>query len=102
MKLDIDATVLYALGHHKSRVYYKDLQVASPYNTYRHKGLPPGPIASPGIPSLEAALAPERHDFLFYVASPDGSHIFSRTEAEHNATVARLRAEARNANHPLR
>ncbi len=91
MKLDIDATVLYALGHHKDRVLYKDLQVASPYNTYRHKGLPPGPIASPGLPSLEAALSPEQHDFLFYVASPDGSHVFTRTEAEHNAAVARMR-----------
>jgi len=96
MKLDIDATVLYALGHHKSRVYYKDLAVDSPYNTYRHKGLPPGPIASPGLPSLMAALSPEKHDYLFYVASPDGSHIFTRTEAEHNAVVARLRAKKHN------
>lgn len=92
MRLDIDATVLYALGHHKERVLYKDLEVASPYNTYRHKGLPPGPIASPGIPSLEAALNPEKHGFLYYVASPDGSHVFTRTEAEHNAAVARIRA----------
>jgi UPF0755 protein len=97
MKLDIDATVLYALGHHKNRVMYKDLQVKSPYNTYRHIGLPPGPIASPGLPSLEAALAPERHDFLFYVATPDGSHVFARTEAEHNKNVARLRALKRSA-----
>jgi UPF0755 protein len=92
MMLDIDATVLYALGYHKDRVLYKDLEVDSPYNTYRHKGLPPGPIASPGLPSLEAALHPEKHDFLFYVASPDGSHIFTRTEVEHNAAVARMRA----------
>lgn len=92
MKLDIDATVLYALGHHKERLYYKDLRVDSPYNTYRHKGLPPGPIASPGIASLRAALAPEKHEYLFYVASPDGSHVFTRTEAEHNAAVARMRA----------
>lgn len=92
MKLDIDATVLYALGRHKDRVLYKDLEVDSPYNTYRHKGLPPGPIASPGLPSLEAALHPEKHDFLFYVASPDGSHVFTRSEPEHNAAVARMRA----------
>jgi len=92
MKLDIDASVLYALGHHKTRVFYKDLAVRSPYNTYRHKGLPPGPIASAGIPSLRAALAPERHAYLFYVASPDGSHVFTRTEAEHNRAVARMRA----------
>jgi len=92
MRLDIDATVLYALGHHKERVLYKDLEVASPYNTYRHKGLPPGPIASPGLPSLDAALNPDKHDFLYYVASPDGSHIFTRTEAEHNVQVAKMRA----------
>jgi UPF0755 protein len=92
MKLDIDATVLFALGRHKERVLYRDLQVASPYNTYRHKGLPPGPIAAPGLPSLVAALHPESHDFLFYVAAPDGSHVFTRTEAEHNAAVARMRS----------
>ena len=89
MKLDIDATVLYALGRHKNRVMYKDLKIDSPYNTYRHKGLPPGPIASPGLPSLLGALRPEKSDFLFYVAGPGKSHIFTRTEAEHNAAVAK-------------
>lgn len=68
MKLDIDATVLYAIGHHKTRVLYSDLKVDSPYNTYRHKGLPPGPICSPGLPSLVAALHPAVHKYLFYVA----------------------------------
>jgi len=92
MRLQIDATVLYALGHHKSRVMYKDMAVESPYNTYRHKGLPPGPIASPGMPSLRAALAPEKNPYLFYVAGPGGAHIFSRTEREHYANVARMRA----------
>ncbi|HLK56838.1 MAG TPA: endolytic transglycosylase MltG, partial [Chthonomonadaceae bacterium] len=60
MKLEIDATVLYALGHHKSRVTYQDLKVESPYNTYLHPGLPPGAIANPGLSSLLAALNPER------------------------------------------
>jgi UPF0755 protein len=92
MRLDIDATVLYALGHHKDRVLYKDLQVNSPYNTYRRAGLPPGPIASPGKASLEAALNPERHDYLYYVAAPDGSHVFTRTYAEHAKAVAQMRA----------
>jgi UPF0755 protein len=96
MKLDIDATVLYALGRHKDRVLYADLKVDSPYNTYRRKGLPPGPIASPGLASLEAALNPERHDFLYYVAAPDGSHVFTRTLAEHNTAVARMRALRQN------
>ncbi|MGC8667586.1 MAG: endolytic transglycosylase MltG [Chthonomonadales bacterium] len=92
MPLQVDATVLYALGHHKSRVLYSDLKVASPYNTYRRRGLPPGPIANPGLPSLEAALHPERSDYLYYVAGPDGAHIFSRTEAEHLQCVGRMRA----------
>ncbi len=92
MKLQIDATVLYALGAHKSRVLYADLEVDSPYNTYRHAGLPPGPIASPGIACLEAAMRPEKHDYLYYVATPEGAHIFTRTEREHNQAVARMRA----------
>ena len=58
MLLQADPTVQYALGKHVARVYYKDLEVDSPYNTYKHKGLPPGPIASPGRPSIEAALYP--------------------------------------------
>lgn len=92
MPLQVDATVLYALGRHKHRVLYEDLDVPSPYNTYRHLGLPPGPIASPGLRSLRAALQPEQHDFLYYVARPDGTHVFSRTLAEH---VRALRAVGR-------
>jgi UPF0755 protein len=93
MRLQVDATVLYALGHHKDRVYDKDLKVASPYNTYLHKGLPPGPIANPGLESLKAALHPEQNDFLYYVARPDGSHIFTRSHAEHLAAVRQARQE---------
>ena len=92
MKLEIDATVLYALGHHKDRVFYKDLEVDSPYNTYRNLGLPPGPIASPGLASLEAALHPESSDYLYYVAQPNGAHVFTRTRAEHEAAVRKIRA----------
>jgi UPF0755 protein len=83
MPLQVDATVLYALGRHKDRVLYRDLEVDSPYNTYRRTGLPPGPIANPGLASLRAALRPEAHDYLYYVARPDGTHVFSRTLAEH-------------------
>lgn len=93
MKLEIDATVLYALGHHKQRVYFKDLLVDSPYNTYRHAGLPPGPIASPGAQSLRAALEPEKNDFLFYVARPNGSHYFTHTRQEHEAAIKMARSE---------
>jgi len=83
MRLECDATVLYALGRHKNRVLYRDLSIDSPYNTYRYAGLPPGPIANPGLDSIKAALHPARVDYLYYVARGDGSHIFSRTFADH-------------------
>ena len=96
MPLEIDATVLYALGHHKQRVTFKDLTVRSPYNTYRHKGLPPGPIANPGLDSLLAALHPEPNAYFFYVARPDGSHLFTRTPGEHEAAKREVRRERQN------
>lgn len=85
MRLQADATVQYALGKQKERLLYKDLEVDSPYNTYRHYGLPLAPIANPGLKSIEAALFPEEHDFLFYVTKKDGSgeHYFSKTYQEH-------------------
>jgi UPF0755 protein len=83
MPLQIDATVLYALGTHKKRVTYKDLRVKSPYNTYRNTGLPPGPIASPGYQSIISALHPAKTDYLYYVATGRGDHIFSETYKEH-------------------
>lgn len=89
MPLQIDATVLYALGKHKDVVLYKDLEVDSPYNTYRVGTLPPGPIASPGFASLEAAVAPQQTDCLYYLAKPDGSHVFSKTLDEHNRYKAK-------------
>jgi len=90
-RLEVDATVLYALGRHKPIVTYEDLKVNSPFNTYLHVGLPPGPIASPGLAAIEAALRPVQTDYLFYVARSDGSHAFSRTLAEHQAAVRRYR-----------
>ena len=90
-RLEVDATVLYALGRHKSSVTYADLKVNSPYNTYLHAGLPPGPIANPGLRAIRAALHPTRTDYLFYVARPDGSHAFSRTLSDHLANVRRFR-----------
>lgn len=89
MPLQIDATVQYALGGHREKIYYKDLEVDSPYNTYRYPGLPPGPIASPGGASLQAVIKPAKTDYLYYVAKPDGSHAFSKTLAEHNANKAK-------------
>jgi len=85
MRLESCATVQFALGKVKDVLLYEDLEIESPYNTYRNSGLPPGPIAVPGAASLEAALYPADTDFLFFVAKPDGSHYFSKTLAEHNA-----------------
>lgn len=81
--LEICATVIYALGGHRTKLLERDLRVESLYNTYRHKGLPPGPIASPGKASLAAALAPAKHDWSYYVLGADGRHLFTRTYAEH-------------------
>lgn len=94
MRLEVDATVLFALGYHKNRVLYEDLEIDSPYNTYRYAGLPPGPIANPGLECIKAALSPANTDYLFYVARPDGSHIFSRTMAEHQRAKAIARGKA--------
>ncbi|MGC8863433.1 MAG: endolytic transglycosylase MltG, partial [Armatimonadota bacterium] len=63
-----------------------------PYNTYRRAGLPPGPICNPGLAAIEAALHPANVDYLYYVARPDGSHIFGRTLAEHNRAKSALRS----------
>lgn len=85
MKLQIDATVQYALDKPKERLYYKDLEVDSPYNTYENAGLPPGPIASPSLSSIEAALYPQETKYLYYVTKKDGSqrHLFAETYSEH-------------------
>ena len=97
MKLEADPTVIYALGRHVNRVLIRDLRIKSPYNTYLHAGLPPGPIDSPGRASILAALWPAHHHYLFFVARPDGTHMFSQTGAEHADSVKvarRLRAAA--------
>jgi UPF0755 protein len=92
MKLDIDASVLYALGTRDIAQF--DREVDSPYNTYLVAGLPPTPIAAPGRASLEAAAAPVDTDFLFYVLSDlEGHHAFAATLDEHNSNVARARAD---------
>lgn len=93
MRLEVDATVLYALGRHKDTVTLDDLAVDSPYNTYRHAGLPPGPIANPGLASITAALEPARTPYLFYVARADGSHVFSRTLTEHLIAIRKYRGK---------
>jgi UPF0755 protein len=91
MPLQADPTVQYALGRHVDRVLYKDLEVSSAYNTYKHAGLPPGPIASPGLPSIEAALFPANVPYLFFVATPDGHHEFRTTFSEHREAIGEIR-----------
>lgn len=95
MLLQADPTVQYALPQHVERVLFVHLEVDSPYNTYRYPGLPPGPIASPGAASLEAALYPADVPYLYFVAHPDGHHEFRNTFAEHQKAIAMVRAEAR-------
>lgn len=77
------ATVQYAMGTHKKILTVEDTKLDSPYNTYQHKGLPPGPIASPGSEAIEAALYPDDTDYLFFALQKDGTHKFSKTYAEH-------------------
>ena len=91
MRLEADPTVSYAYGRRLRRVWEKNLAVRSAYNTYLHAGLPPGPICQPGRASLAAALYPTEVPFLFFVAQPDGKHIFSTTFAEHEAAIQRVK-----------
>ena len=81
------ATVQYVLQERKPVLTYDDIKIDSPYNTYLYEGLPIGPIASPGLASIKAALYPETTDYYFFVVTADGTHIFSKTLAEHNAAV---------------
>jgi len=97
MLLQADPTVQYALtesfGGRRSRLLYAaiDSVAEHPYSTYHHPGLPPGPIGAPGAAALNAALAPDSTDYLYFVAGPDGSHIFSRSLREHNNAINRIR-----------
>ncbi len=96
-RLESCATVEYALGIHKKRLTNADLRVVSPYNTYRHRGLPPGPIGSPGEASLVASLYPVETEYLYCGARGDGAHEFSRTNREHEAAKRAIkRAERRS------
>jgi UPF0755 protein len=89
MPLEVDATIEYTFPSHKTEITRADLASDSPYNTYRHLGLPPTPIANPGRASLLAAFDPQQSPFLYYVYRGNGHHAFARTLAEHNANVER-------------
>jgi UPF0755 protein len=96
MALDCDPTTIYAAlldGRYRGTIYRSDLENESPYNTYRHPGLPPGPISNPGLASLKAALRPDQTDYLYFVARGDGSrgHNFSNTLTEHKRHVSEYR-----------
>jgi len=96
MLLQCDPTVIYALeraGRYHGNIHKDDLQIDSPYNTYRFAGLPPGPIASPGRASLAAAVAPADADFLYFVSRNDGSHEFATTLTEHNRNVQKYQVQ---------
>ena len=93
MKLDCDPTTVYAAlleNRYRGTIYRSDLASDSPWNTYQHTGLPPGPIANPGLSSIKAALAPAASQYLYFVAKADGSggHNFSESLAQHEAAVA--------------
>lgn len=94
--LQCDPTVIYALGGLDRPLMKADLTYDSPYNTYTHYGLPPGPICCPGRASLEAALYPADTDYLYFVADGTGSHIFSETLEAHNRARARIKRESRS------
>lgn len=104
MPLQVDATINYIIqaiakdedeqsssttGKQNGRVSVADTKIDSPYNTYKYRGLPPGPIANPGLESILAALAPAKSDFWYYLSTPEGQTIFSKTLAEHNLAVAK-------------
>lgn len=92
--LQIDATVQYALPGRKEKLSDEDLKIDSPYNTYVVEGLPAGPICNPGYAAIMAALYPEDSDYYYYVARPNGWHLFSRTLAEHNKAIEQVKKEA--------
>lgn len=106
MLLQTDPTVIYAItkGAHQNegqgpigrQLLKKDLEIDSPYNTYKYAGLPPTPIANPGKASIEAVLNPEEHNYIYFVADGSGGHAFGRNLAEHNANVAKWRKIKKN------
>ena len=92
MKLQADPTAVYGTKAWITKVTREDLKRKSPYNTYLHKGLPPGPIANPGRGAILATLYPENVDYLFFVAQGDGSHFFSKDFGTHEKAIGRYRS----------
>ena len=98
MRLEADPTIEYALGENR-RLDNKDLAINSPYNTYRHDGLPPGPINNPGRRAILAALYPEHHNYLYFVARGTGGHYFAKTFSEHQQNIRKYHKARRAVQH---
>ncbi|MBW3554389.1 MAG: endolytic transglycosylase MltG [Gemmatimonadetes bacterium] len=99
MPLQADPTIQYALGEHQSRLLFSHIDSVAdhPYNTYRRRGLPPGPIGSPSVGAVDAVLDPADVNYLYFVARDDGSHVFNRHLVDHNAAIAEIRGGRRRA-----
>ncbi len=98
MRIQSDPTVIYAIKDFDGNIRKKDLEIDSPYNTYRYAGLPPGPIANPGLNSIKTALHPANVNFLYFVSKKNGEHKFSLTLKEHNQAVLKYQKRRRNVN----
>ena len=96
MKLQSDPTVIYAIGNSfDGNIRKADLRIDNPYNTYKYKGLPPGPIVLVSLNSIKAALNPEKSDYLYFVSMNNGFHKFSKTLDEHNKAVLKYQINGR-------
>jgi UPF0755 protein len=87
--LQVDATIAYITGKKTTKISFEDLQIDSPYNTYKYKGLPPGPICNPGLESILAALYPKESEYWYYLSTPEGKTLFFKTLEEHNLAKAK-------------
>jgi len=87
--LQVDATITFITGKKTIKIPAEDLKIDSPYNTYKYKGLPPTPICNPGLESILAAISPQQSDYWYYLTTPEGNTIFSKTLKEHNIAKAK-------------
>ncbi len=95
MLLQADPTIQYIIPGKPRRLFNKDLEVDNPYNTYKYKGLPPGPINNPGLAALEAALNPVETEYLYFVSNGEGRHTFTYTADEHNQAKLKMKQKRR-------